>query len=100
MSAIGFCGGSHCRPGRAERLKARGAALVIADMGELATAMAELAHSSTGCGNQRLPTAAILRDASLLRMKVFTLKDLPRPEEAQRDSKGTRIGKSSFATPC
>jgi len=42
MTAIGFCGGSHCRPGHAEWLKAGGAALVIADMGELATAVAEL----------------------------------------------------------
>jgi hypothetical protein len=46
MTAIGFCGGSHCRPGHEERLKARGGALVIADMGELATAVAELSYSS------------------------------------------------------
>ena len=45
MTAIGFCGGSHCRPGHAERLTARGGALVIADMRELATAVAELSHS-------------------------------------------------------
>jgi HAD superfamily hydrolase (TIGR01509 family) len=45
MTAIGFCGGSHCRPGHAEKLKAGGAALVIADMGELATAMAALSYS-------------------------------------------------------
>ena len=42
MTAIGFCGGSHCRAGHAERLKAGGAALVIASMGQLVTAMAEL----------------------------------------------------------
>ncbi len=47
MTAIGFCGGSHCRPGHAERLKVGGAALVIADMGELASAMAELSYPST-----------------------------------------------------
>ncbi|HEV7995909.1 MAG TPA: hypothetical protein VGP52_06605 [Stellaceae bacterium] len=46
MTAIGFCGGSHCRPGHEERLKARGGALVIADMSELATAVAELSYSS------------------------------------------------------
>ncbi len=40
MTAIGFCGGSHCRPGHEERLKAGGAARVIADMRELATAVA------------------------------------------------------------
>ena len=70
MSAIGFCGGSHCRPGHAERLKARGAALVIADMGELATAMAELADFlEQAVEISQLPTAAILRDASLLRTR-------------------------------
>ncbi len=42
MTAIGFCGGSHCRPGYGDRLKARGAALVIGDMRELATAMTKL----------------------------------------------------------
>jgi HAD superfamily hydrolase (TIGR01509 family) len=39
MTAIGFCGGSHCGPGYGDRLKALGAALVIADMRELPTAM-------------------------------------------------------------
>lgn len=45
MTSIGFCGGSHCRPGHGDRLQARGAALVIADMRELAAAVAELSCS-------------------------------------------------------
>ncbi len=44
MTAIGFCGGSHCRPGHAERLKAPGAALVIAEMSELANAVSRLSR--------------------------------------------------------
>lgn len=54
MTAIGFCGGSHCRPGHAERLKAVGAALVIASMGQLVTAMAELSDP----GNRRTNSPA------------------------------------------
>jgi HAD superfamily hydrolase (TIGR01509 family) len=42
MTAIGFSGGSHCGPEHGSRLEARGAALVIADMCELATAIAKL----------------------------------------------------------
>jgi HAD superfamily hydrolase (TIGR01509 family) len=42
MTAIGFCGGSHCGPDHGARLQDRGAALVIADMRELATALAKL----------------------------------------------------------
>jgi len=42
MAAIGFCGGSHCGPEHGDRLLARGAALIIADMRELSTAMAKL----------------------------------------------------------
>ena len=42
MTAIGFCGGSHCGPEHGDRLLARGAALLIADMRELSTAMAKL----------------------------------------------------------
>jgi hypothetical protein len=42
MTAIGFCGGSHCGPEHGDRLLARGAALIIADMRELWTAMAKL----------------------------------------------------------
>jgi HAD superfamily hydrolase (TIGR01509 family) len=42
MTAIGFCGGSHCGPEHGDRLLSRGAALVIADMSELSTAMAKL----------------------------------------------------------
>ncbi|MGH7030823.1 MAG: HAD family hydrolase [Stellaceae bacterium] len=45
MAAIGFCGGSHCRPGHADRLQERGAALVIAGMGELARAVCRLSRS-------------------------------------------------------
>ena len=41
MTAIGFCGGSHCGPDHGARLQDRGAALVIADMRELATALAK-----------------------------------------------------------
>jgi HAD superfamily hydrolase (TIGR01509 family) len=42
MTAIGFCGGSHCGPEHLALLQARGAALVIANMRELAAAMAKL----------------------------------------------------------
>src|ERR1700680_1878510 len=42
MTAIGFCGGSHCGPEHGARLQKHGAALVIDDMLELATAMAKL----------------------------------------------------------
>jgi hypothetical protein len=42
MTAIGFSGGSHCGPEHGARLQARGAALVIADMRELATAIDKL----------------------------------------------------------
>jgi HAD superfamily hydrolase (TIGR01509 family) len=42
MTAIGFCGGSHCRPGHDQRLKACGAALVVADMAGLARAIRRL----------------------------------------------------------
>jgi HAD superfamily hydrolase (TIGR01509 family) len=42
MTAIGFSGGSHCGPEHGARLRARGAALVIADMRELATAIGKL----------------------------------------------------------
>jgi len=40
MPAIGFTGGSHCRPGHAARLAAAGAELVIDRMGELVPALA------------------------------------------------------------
>ena len=42
MTAIGFCGGSHCGPEHGARLQARGAALAIAEMRELLPAMAKL----------------------------------------------------------
>jgi HAD superfamily hydrolase (TIGR01509 family) len=42
MGAIGFCGGSHCRPGHGSRLLTLGAALVIANMSELVDAVAQL----------------------------------------------------------
>lgn len=42
MSALGFCGGSHCRPGHGERLLAAGAALVIQDMRDLPAVIARL----------------------------------------------------------
>ena len=42
ITAIGFSGGSHCGPEHGSRLQALGAALVIADMRELATAIAKL----------------------------------------------------------
>jgi HAD superfamily hydrolase (TIGR01509 family) len=42
MTAIGFCGGSHCGPKHGARLQAHGAALVIADMRELLPALAKL----------------------------------------------------------
>jgi len=42
MTAIGFCGGSRCGPEHGARLQDRGAALVIAEMSELANAIAKL----------------------------------------------------------
>ena len=42
MTAIGFCGGSHCGPEHGSRLQACGAALVIDDMHELVTGMSKL----------------------------------------------------------
>ena len=42
MTAIGFCGGSHCGPDHGVRLEACGAAAVIADMRGLADAAARL----------------------------------------------------------
>jgi hypothetical protein len=42
MTAIGFCGGSHCRPEHRLHLQARGAALVIDDMHKLLTGMSRL----------------------------------------------------------
>jgi HAD superfamily hydrolase (TIGR01509 family) len=42
MTAIGFSGGSHCGPEHGVRLQRHGAALVMEDMLELATAMAKL----------------------------------------------------------
>jgi hypothetical protein len=42
MTAIGFSGGSHCGPEHGARLQGHGAALVIDDMRQLATAMAKL----------------------------------------------------------
>jgi HAD superfamily hydrolase (TIGR01509 family) len=42
MPAIGFIGGSHCRPGHAERLRECGAAQVIGSMSELSAAMTRL----------------------------------------------------------
>lgn len=42
MTAFGFCGGSHCRPGHGQRLLARGAALILEDMRALPTTIARL----------------------------------------------------------
>ena len=42
MTGIGFSGGSHCGPEHGARLQGHGAALVIDDMRQLATAMAKL----------------------------------------------------------
>jgi beta-phosphoglucomutase-like phosphatase (HAD superfamily) len=42
MTAIGFTGGGHCRPGHDSRLYAEGAALVIGDMAQLPTALMRL----------------------------------------------------------
>lgn len=46
MTAIGFCGGSHCGPQHGMRLQAQGAALVIDDMRQLATAIATLIRAA------------------------------------------------------
>jgi HAD superfamily hydrolase (TIGR01509 family) len=42
MTALGFCGGSHCRPGHGDRLLAGGAAHVIRDMRDLPAAITAL----------------------------------------------------------
>ncbi len=42
MTAIGFCGGSHCGPEHGSRLQARGAALVIDDMHKLVAGISKL----------------------------------------------------------
>jgi beta-phosphoglucomutase-like phosphatase (HAD superfamily) len=42
MTAIGFCGGSHCGPEHGPHLQARGASLVIDDMHELVAAVSKL----------------------------------------------------------
>jgi HAD superfamily hydrolase (TIGR01509 family) len=44
MTAIGFCGGSHCGPEHPARLQEHGAALVVDDMHELVTAIAKLTY--------------------------------------------------------
>jgi HAD superfamily hydrolase (TIGR01509 family) len=43
MTALGFHGGSHCRPGHADTLRAAGAAATFDDMRELAGLIADLA---------------------------------------------------------
>jgi HAD superfamily hydrolase (TIGR01509 family) len=43
MTVVGFCGGSHCRPGHGDRLLAAGAARVLQDMRDLPAAIAKLA---------------------------------------------------------
>jgi hypothetical protein len=35
MTVFGFCGGSHCRPGHPETLRAAGAHFTFADMRQL-----------------------------------------------------------------
>jgi len=45
MTAVGFCGGSHCGPEHGARLQEHRAALVMHDMRELATAMANSRQS-------------------------------------------------------
>ena len=42
MTALGFTGGAHCRPGHDSRLYAKGAALVIDNMPQLPRALSEL----------------------------------------------------------
>ena len=42
MTAISFCGGSHCGPEHGSRLHAGDAAPVIADMHKMMTAMSKL----------------------------------------------------------
>ena len=42
MTAIGFCGGGHCGPEHAARLRARGAALIVAEMSELMPTISRL----------------------------------------------------------
>jgi HAD superfamily hydrolase (TIGR01509 family) len=60
MTAIGFCGGSHCGPEHGARLRGHGASLVIDDMHQLVTAIGNLTCS---------PAAAIGRAASRRRPK-------------------------------
>lgn len=48
MTAIGFTGGTHCRPGHDSRLYAEGAALVIGSMAQLPSAILQL-NQRAGC---------------------------------------------------
>jgi HAD superfamily hydrolase (TIGR01509 family) len=42
MTVLGFCGGSHCRPGHAETLRAAGATLTFDDMRQLPGLIAQI----------------------------------------------------------
>lgn len=48
MTAIGFAGGAHCRPGHDSRLYAEGAALVIDNMAHLPSALVQLNRQAGG----------------------------------------------------
>jgi HAD superfamily hydrolase (TIGR01509 family) len=48
MAVFGFCGGSHCRPGHSETLRAAGAHLTFSDMRQLPALIAQIQQ------NQRL----------------------------------------------
>jgi hypothetical protein len=47
MTAVGFDAGGHCGPEHGVGLKARGAMLVVADIHELAAAIAKLLRVTT-----------------------------------------------------
>jgi HAD superfamily hydrolase (TIGR01509 family) len=61
MTAIGFCGGSHCRPGHGARLIARGAAAAAESASALAAALRRLGDADRakdrrdGCAMRCLP---------------------------------------------
>jgi beta-phosphoglucomutase-like phosphatase (HAD superfamily) len=46
MTVLGFHGGSHCRPGYDERLRAAGAATTFGDMRQLAGLIAQIEASA------------------------------------------------------
>src|SRR5215467_7683103 len=91
MTAIGFCGGSHCGLGHGARLREHGAALVIDGMCQLANAMAKL----TPAPARRHRYSGVRSELS---MPVFGIDRLGRREgipDRRRRGLRLRLGKSA-----